>query len=75
MYLISCISCITTFIPEVSNFFKKPHLLRVSFLSGVGVITLHCDSLCSDIADVKFMICFMKHHVNVSNDGQDLQIE
>lgn len=65
--LISCISCITTFIPEVSKFFLKPCLLCVPYLLGVAVIILHCDSLCSDIADVKFLICFMKHHVNMSS--------
>lgn len=39
----------------------------MSYLLGVAVITLHCVSLFSDIANVKFLICFMKHHVNVSS--------
>lgn len=38
----------------------------MSYVSGVAVITLHCDSLWWDIADVKFLIFFMKDHVNVS---------
>lgn len=31
------------------------------------MITMHCDSLCSDISGVKFLMCFMKRHVNVSS--------